>query len=111
MKGRKRGTDGLEGVGLVIDLGKYLKIEYLLGSLQEGHMSKWSMTKLKPMPWSTSLKIQTVESNIRSTKQLMDAAVAKDVRNITNATSRVEASWVNLLKKEDFAYLEQSILK
>ncbi len=30
----------------------------------------------------------------------MDAAVAEDVRNITNAASRVEASWVNLLKKK-----------
>jgi len=39
-------------------------------------------------------------------QQLMDAAVAEDVRNITNATSRVEASWVNLLKKKIYnAYL------
>ena len=50
-------------------------------------------------------------------QKLMDAAVAEDVRNITNATSRVRPSWVNLLKKIYNTYLRrqttsgQSILK
>ena len=72
------------------------------------------LTKLKPITIEYELKNpnSTKKVTIRSyaeMQQLMDAAVAEDVRNITNATSRVEASWVNLLKKKIYnAYLRET---
>ena len=73
------------------------------------------LTKLKPITIEyelknpSSTKKVTIRSYERDAKKLMDAAVAEDVRNITNATSRVEASWVNLLKKKIYnAYLRET---
>ena len=69
------------------------------------------LTKLKPITIEYELRTpnSTKQVTIRSYKdmqRLMDEATAEDVRNIDNATSRVEASWVNLLKKKIYnAYL------
>ena len=69
------------------------------------------LTKLKPITIEYELRNpnSTKQVTIRSYKdmqRLMDEATADDVRNIDNATSRVEASWVNLLKKKIYnAYL------
>ena len=69
------------------------------------------LTKLKPITIEYELRNpnSTKQVTIRSYKdmqRLMDEALAEDVRNIDNATSRVEASWVNLLKKKIYnAYL------
>ena len=69
------------------------------------------LTKLKPITIEYELRNpnSTKQVTIRSYKdmqRLMDEATAEDVRNIDNATSRVEASWVNLLKKKIYnAYL------
>ena len=69
------------------------------------------LTKLKPITIEYELRNpnSTKQVTIRSYKdmqKLMDEATAEDVRNIDNATSRVEASWVNLLKKKIYnAYL------
>ena len=72
------------------------------------------LTKLKPITIEYELKnpSSTKKVTIRSYEEmqkLMDEAVAEDVRNITNATSRVDASWGNLLKKKiDNAYLRET---
>ena len=63
------------------------------------------LTKLKPITIEYELRNPNSRKKvtIRSYKdmqRLMDEALAEDVRNIDNATSRVEASWVNLLKKK-----------
>ena len=69
------------------------------------------LTKLKPITIEYELRNpnSTKQVTIRSYKdmqKLMDEATAEDVRNIDNATSRIEASWVNLLKKKIYnAYL------
>ena len=69
------------------------------------------LTKLKPITIEYELRNpnSTKQVTIRSYKdmqRLMDEATAEDVRNIDNATNRVEASWVNLLKKKIYnAYL------
>ena len=69
------------------------------------------LTKLKPITIEYELRNpnSTKQVTIRSYKdmqRLMDEATAEDVHNIDNATSRVEASWVNLLKKKIYnAYL------
>ena len=72
------------------------------------------LTKLKPITIEYELRNpnSTKQVTIRSyaeMQKLMDEAVAEDVRNITNATNRVEASWVNLLKKKIYnAYLRET---
>ena len=72
------------------------------------------LTKLKPITIEYELKNpnSTKKVTIHSYEEmqkLMDEAVAEDVRNITNATSRVDASWVNLLKKKIYnAYLRET---
>ena len=72
------------------------------------------LTKLKPITIEYELRnpSSTKQVTIRSyaeMQKLMDEAVAEDVRNITNATNRVEASWVNLLKKKIYnAYLRET---
>ena len=74
------------------------------------------LTKLKPITIEYELRNpnSTKKVTIRSYAQmqkLMDEAVAEDVGNITNATSRVEASWVNLLKKKIYnAYLVRQMI-
>ena len=123
--------DGWSGrdVGLVTD-------QKVLENVFKGEYDSWvafkkamyqeridKLTKLKPITIEYELRNpnSTKKVTIRSyaeMQKLMDAAVAEDVRNITNATSRVEASWVNLLKKKIYnAYLRatddfrQSIFK
>ncbi|RSK18054.1 Immunoglobulin A1 protease precursor [Streptococcus oralis] len=114
--------DGWSGrdVGLVTD-------QKVLENVFKGEYTSWvafkkamyqeridQLTKLKPITIEYELKNpnSTKKVTIRSyaeMQQLMDAAVAEDVRNITNATSRVEASWVNLLKKKIYnAYLRET---
>ena len=114
--------DGWSGrdVGLVTDqkvLENVFKGEYTSWAAFKRAMYKEridQLTKLKPITIEYELKNpnSTKKVTIRSyaeMQQLMDAAVAEDVRNITNATSRVEASWVNLLKKKIYnAYLRET---
>ena len=114
--------DGWSGrdVGLVTDqkvLENVFKGEYTSWAAFKKAMYKEridQLTKLKPITIEYELKNpnSTKKVIIRSyaeMQQLMDAAVAEDVRNITNATSRVEASWVNLLKKKIYnAYLRET---
>ena len=114
--------DGWSGrdVGLVTDqkvLENVFKGEYTSWAAFKKAMYKEridQLTKLKPITIEYELKNpnSTKKVTIRSyaeMQQLMDAAVAEDVRNITNATNRVEASWVNLLKKKIYnAYLRET---
>ena len=114
--------DGWSGrdVGLVTDqkvLENVFKGEYTSWAAFKKAMYKEridQLTKLKPITIEYELRNpnSTKKVTIRSyaeMQQLMDAAVAEDVRNITNATSRVEASWVNLLKKKIYnAYLRET---
>ena len=118
----KKTWDGWSGrdVGLVTDqkvLENVFKGEYTSWAAFKKAMYKEridQLTKLKPITIEYELKNpnSTKKVTIRSyaeMQQLMDAAVAEDVRNITNATSRVEASWVNLLKKRIYnAYLRET---
>ena len=104
-------------VGLVTD-------QKVLENVFKGEYDSWAafkkamyqeridkLTKLKPITIEYELRNpnSTKQVTIRSYKdmqRLMDEALAEDVRNIDNATSRVEASWVNLLKKKIYnAYL------
>ena len=104
-------------VGLVTD-------QKVLENVFKGEYDSWAafkkamyqeridkLTKLKPITIEYELRNpnSTKQVTIRSYKdmqRLMDEATAEDVRNIDNATSRVEASWVNLLKKKIYnAYL------
>ena len=114
--------DGWSGrdVGLVTD-------QKVLENVFKGEYDSWvafkkamyqeridKLTKLKPITIEYELRNpnSTKKVTIRSyaeVQQLMDAAVAEDVRNISNATNRVEASWVNLLKKKIYnAYLRET---
>ena len=114
--------DGWSGrdVGLVTD-------QKVLENVFKGEYDSWvafkkamyqeridKLTKLKPITIEYELRNpnSTKKVTIRSyadMQRLMDAAVAEDVRNITNATSRVESSWVNLLKKKIYnAYLRET---
>ena len=118
----KKTWDGWSGrdVGLVTD-------QKVLENVFKGEYDSWAsfkkamyqeridqLTKLKPITIEYELRNpnSTKKVTIRSYEEmqkLMDAAVAEDVRNITNATSRVEASWVNLLKKKIYnAYLRET---
>ena len=118
----KKTWDGWSGrdVGLVTD-------QKVLENVFKGEYTSWAafkkamyqeridkLTKLKPITIEYELRNpnSTKKVTIRSyaeMQQLMDAAVAEDVRNITNATSRVEASWVNLLKKKIYnAYIRET---
>ena len=118
----KKTWDGWSGrdVGLVTD-------QKVLENVFKGEYDSWvafkkamyqeridQLTKLKPITIEYELKnpSSTKKVTIRSYEEmqkLMDAAVAEDVLNITNATSRVEASWVNLLKKKIYnAYLRET---
>lgn len=104
-------------VGLVTDqkvLENVFKGEYdswvsFKKAMYQGRINQ--LTKLKPITIEYELRNpnSTKKVTIRSYKdmqRLMDEALAEDVRNIDNATSRVEASWVNLLKKKIYnAYL------
>ena len=114
--------DGWSGrdVGLVTD-------QKVLENVFKGEYASWAafkkamyqeridqLTKLKPITIEYELRNpnSTKQVTIRSyaeMQKLMDEAVAEDVRNITNATNRVEASWVNLLKKKIYnAYLRET---
>ena len=118
----KKTWDGWSGrdVGLVTD-------QKVLENVFKGEYTSWAafkkamyqeridkLTKLKPITIEYELRNpnSTKKVTIRSyaeMQQLMDAAVAEDVRNISNATNRVEASWVNLLKKKIYnAYLRET---
>ena len=107
-------------VGLVTD-------QKVLENVFKGEYASWvafkkamyqeridQLTKLKPITIEYELRnpSSTKQVTIRSyaeMQKLMDEAVAEDVRNITNATNRVEASWVNLLKKKIYnAYLRET---
>ncbi|MEZ7616446.1 ZmpA/ZmpB/ZmpC family metallo-endopeptidase [Streptococcus sp. 27098_8_73] len=107
-------------VGLVTD-------QKVLENVFKGEYDSWAsfkkamyqeridqLTKLKPITIEYELRNpnSTKQVTIRSyaeMQKLMDEAVAEDVRNITNATNRVEASWVNLLKKKIYnAYLRET---
>ena len=107
-------------VGLVTD-------QKVLENVFKGEYASWAafkkamyqeridqLTKLKPITIEYELRNpnSTKQVTIRSyaeMQKLMDEAVAEDVRNITNATSRVDASWVNLLKKKIYnAYLRET---
>ena len=107
-------------VGLVTD-------QKVLENVFKGEYASWvafkkamyqeridQLTKLKPITIEYELRNpnSTKQVTIRSyaeMQKLMDEAVAEDVRNITNATNRVEASWVNLLKKKIYnAYLRET---
>ena len=107
-------------VGLVTD-------QKVLENVFKGEYASWTafkkamyqeridqLTKLKPITIEYELRNpnSTKQVTIRSyaeMQKLMDEAVAEDVRNITNATNRVEASWVNLLKKKIYnAYLRET---
>ena len=107
-------------VGLVTDqkvLENVFKGEYALWAAFKKAMYQEridQLTKLKPITIEYELRNpnSTKQVTIRSyaeMQKLMDEAVAEDVRNITNATNRVEASWVNLLKKKIYnAYLRET---
>ena len=118
----KKTWDGWSGrdVGLVTD-------QKVLENVFKGEYDSWvafkkamykeridQLTKLKPITIEYELRNpnSTKKVTIRSYAQmqkLMDEAVAEDVGNITNATSRIEASWVNLLKKKIYnAYLRET---
>ncbi|EGC27545.1 SIALI-17 repeat-containing surface protein [Streptococcus sanguinis] len=118
----KKTWDGWSGrdVGLVTD-------QKVLENVFKGEYDSWvafkkamyqerinQLTKLKPITIEYELKnpSSTKKVTIRSYEEmqkLMDEAVAEDVRNITNATSRVDASWVNLLKKKIYnAYIRET---
>mgnify|MGYP002754380003 CR=1 FL=1 len=118
----KKTWDGWSGrdVGLVTD-------QKVLENVFKGEYDSWvafkkamykeridQLIKLKPITIEYELRNpnSTKKVTIRSYAQmqkLMDEAVAEDVGNITNATSRVEASWVNLLKKKIYnAYLRET---
>ena len=118
----KKTWDGWSGrdVGLVTD-------QKVLENVFKGEYDSWvafkkamykeridQLTKLKPITIEYELRNpnSTKKVTIRSYAQmqkLMDEAVAEDVDNITNATSRVESSWVNLLKKKIYnAYLRET---
>ena len=118
----KKTWDGWSGrdVGLVTD-------QKVLENVFKGEYDSWvafkkamyqerinQLTKLKPITIEYELRNpnSTKKVTIRSyadMQRLMDAAVAEDVSNITNATSRVDASWVNLLKKKIYnAYLRET---
>ena len=118
----KKTWDGWSGrdVGLVTD-------QKVLENVFKGEYDSWvafkkamykeridQLTKLKPITIEYELRNpnSTKKVTIRSYAQmqkLMDEAVAEDVGNITNATSRVDASWVNLLKKKIYnAYLRET---
>ena len=107
-------------VGLVTD-------QKVLENVFKGEYTSWAafkkamyqeridqLTKLKPITIEYELRNpnSTKQVTIRSyaeMQKLMDEAVSEDVRNITNATNRVEASWVNLLKKKIYnAYLRET---
>ena len=107
-------------VGLVTD-------QKVLENVFKGEYDSWAsfkkamyqeridqLTKLKPITIEYELRnpSSSKQVTIRSyaeMQKLMDEAVAEDVRNITNATNRVEASWVNLLKKKIYnAYLRET---
>ena len=107
-------------VGLVTD-------QKVLENVFKGEYASWvafkkamyqeridQLTKLKPITIEYELRnpSSTKQVTIRSyaeMQKLMDEAVAEDVSNITNATNRVEASWVNLLKKKIYnAYLRET---
>ena len=107
-------------VGLVTD-------QKVLENVFKGEYASWAafkkamyqeridqLTKIKPITIEYELRnpSSTKQVTIRSyaeMQKLMDEAVAEDVRNITNATNRVEASWVNLLKKKIYnAYLRET---
>ena len=107
-------------VGLVTD-------QKVLENVFKGEYASWAafkkamyqeridqLIKLKPITIEYELRnpSSTKQVTIRSyaeMQKLMDEAVAEDVRNITNATNRVEASWVNLLKKKIYnAYLRET---
>ena len=107
-------------VGLVTD-------QKVLENVFKGEYDSWAafkkamyqeridqLTKLKPITIEYELRNpnSSKQVTIRSyaeMQKLMDEAVAEDVRNITNATNRVEASWVNLLKKKIYnAYLRET---
>ncbi|MBZ2146537.1 G5 domain-containing protein, partial [Streptococcus gordonii] len=114
--------DGWSGrdVGLITD-------QKVLENVFKGEYDSWlafkkamykeridQLTKLKPITIEYELKNPSSTKKVtigsyEEMQKLMDAAVAEDVRNITNATSRVEASWVNLLKKKIYnAYLRET---
>ena len=118
----KKTWDGWSGrdVGLVTD-------QKVLENVFKGEYDSWvafkkamykeridQLTKLKPITIEYELRnpSSTKKVTIRSYEEmqkLMDEAVAEDVRNITNATSRVDASWVNLLKKKIYnAYIRET---
>ena len=118
----KKTWDGWSGrdVGLVTD-------QKVLENVFKGEYDSWvafkkamykeridQLTKLKPITIEYELKNpnSTKKVTIRSYEEmqkLMDEAVAEDVRNIANATSRVDASWVNLLKKKIYnAYIRET---
>ena len=118
----KKTWDGWSGrdVGLITD-------QKVLENVFKGEYDSWvafkkamykeridQLSKLKPITIEYELRNpnSTKKVTIRSyadMQRLMDAAVAEDVRNITNATSRVDASWVNLLKKKIYnAYLRET---
>ena len=118
----KKTWDGWSGrdVGLVTD-------QKVLENVFKGEYDSWvafkkamykeridQLTKLKPITIEYELRNpnSTKKVTIRSyadMQSLMDAAVAEDVSNIANATSRVDASWVNLLKKKIYnAYLRET---
>ena len=118
----KKTWDGWSGrdVGLVTD-------QKVLENVFKGEYDSWvafkkamykeridQLTKLKPITIEYELRNpnSTKKVTIRSyseMQKLMDEAVAEDVGNITNATSRVESSWVNLLKKKIYnAYLRET---
>ena len=118
----KKTWDGWSGrdVGLVTD-------QKVLENVFKGEYDSWvafkkamykeridKLTKLKPITIEYELRNpnSTKKVTIRSyadMQRLMDAAVAEDVSNIANATSRVDTSWVNLLKKKIYnAYLRET---
>ena len=118
----KKTWDGWSGrdVGLITD-------QKVLENVFKGEYDSWlafkkamykeridQLTKLKPITIEYELRnpSSTKKVTIRSYEEmqkLMDEAVAEDVRNITNATSRVDASWVNLLKKKIYnAYIRET---
>ena len=118
----KKTWDGWSGrdVGLITD-------QKVLENVFKGEYDSWlafkkamykeridQLTKIKPITIEYELRNpnSTKKVTIRSyadMQRLMDEAVAEDVRNITNATSRVDASWVNLLKKKIYnAYLRET---
>ena len=118
----KKTWDGWSGrdVGLITD-------QKVLENVFKGEYDSWlsfkkamykeridKLTKLKPITIEYELRNpnSTKKVTIRSyadMQRLMDEAVAEDVSNIANATSRVDASWVNLLKKKIYnAYLRET---